>query len=367
MRTTRTHLLLTLVLSFIVWTGCMESPRSTSAPMQRAEEQPGAATAPAPAVALRDGMLVVEGRPYDIRGICWNPIPKGLSHPEGLPFVTGGAAYDLAFVERDLRLIAEAGFNTLRPYEVIDDEKVLDLIESYGLKVIVPLFNFHQRTIEQVQADLSALMRHPTTLFWEIGNEWNYNNFYNPEGNFEDSAERIQEVITAIKSSGNTLPVALNYGELPTRQIEQRFDVDIWGLNIYRSDDFRDVFEQWETVSDKPMYIGEYGADAIDNRNGDGLYVPQAQAYAVETLTRQIVAQYASRGRGPALGGALFEFSDEWWKDGSGLPTEHDIGGIAPGGGPYPDLEFNEEWWGIVDVERNPRAAYHAMKALYGP
>lgn len=320
-----------------------------------------------PNIAVRDGALVSRGTVFDMKGICWNPIPKGEPHPAGLAFLTDGPAYNLDFIERDLQLITEAGFNTIRPYKVITDNKVLDLIDTYGLKTIVPIFIHHQTSLEEVEAVVALLKDHPTTLIWEIGNEWNYNNFYNPDGNYEQSVSSIHEVITAIRSIDWQIPISTNYGEIPSKELANELGVDLWGLNIYRADDFGDAFEKWQTVSDKPIYIGEYGADAIDNRNGDARYSPEDQAYAVEKLTSQIISQYASQGRGPLIGGALFEFSDEWWKDGSGLPSEHDKGGVAPGGGPYPDLEFNEEWWGIVDINRNPRPAYHSIKSIYNP
>ena len=135
--------------------------------------------------------------------------------------------------------------------------------------------------------------------------------------------------------------------------------VDVWGLNVYRGLSFGSLFTEWAAVSDKPMFVSEYGADAWDSRVNRVDVASQAEA--VEALTREIMASDV------ALGGTLFEWSDEWWKDEGGDPWVQDSGGIAPGGGPHPDATFNEEWWGVVDIDRNTRPAYTRLQRLYRP
>ena len=112
------------------------------------------------------------------------------------------------------------------------------------------------------------------------------------------------------------------------------------------------------------MFLGEYGADAWNALTG--MVDTTSQAEATTALTQAILDH--SSADNPAdvcVGGAVFEWADEWWKDGAGQPSTHDVGGVAPGGGPHPDATFNEEWWGLVDIDRGVRPAYTALQALY--
>jgi len=143
--------------------------------------------------------------------------------------------------------------------------------------------------------------------------------------------------------------------------------MDVWGLNVYRGISFYDLFDRWTPLSTEPMFVSEYGADAWDAR-GSGSENEAAQAQATTALTNELLAHSSSRGAsGVTLGGTIFEWSDEWWKDSAGTNATHDTGGAAPGSGPYPDMTFNEEWWGIVDIDRNLRPAAEALRAIYAP
>merc|ERR1712176_1627338 len=139
------------------------------------------------------------------------------------------------------------------------------------------------------------------------------------------------------------------------------------GLNVYSGIGFYGLFDEYAGISGKPMFFGEYGADAY-NANPDVRREDQdAQAEATTALTNEINSRSTVRQGGVCIGGFVFEFNDEWWKDGAGSPWEHDVGGIAPGGGPHPDRTFNEEWWGLVDIDRNPRRAFQAYARIAIP
>jgi hypothetical protein len=181
----------------------------------------------------------------------------------------------------------------------------------------------------------------------------------------QQSIDRLNEAAALVKAADPTRPIATIYGEVPSAEVLAAMPlIDVWGLNVYRGISFGNLFSEWEQRSGKPMFLGEYGADAY-NALLPG-YDPTSQAEAVEKLTLEINAQSSAKDPSSVCsGGALFEWADEWWK--AGNPAVQDSGGSAPGGGPHPDATFNEEWWGIVDIDRNPRPAYNALqKALAG-
>jgi len=306
----------------------------------------------ATSVTVSGRNLLVNGRPFHMKGICWNPVGKGNVHPQDLDF-TG-------FVDRDSAIMQDAGINTVRPYEPITDRSVLDTFYQRGIYVVNAAYSWGGAPAQSAANAVNAVKDHPAIIMWAVGNEWNYNGLYYGMS-FNDARARIAEVVDVIKAADPNHPVSTVYGELPdwnTLNILSR--VDVWGINAYRGISMGNLYNDWKYRSPKPMYFGEYGADAWDARfNAPGL---TAQADATRELTNEIIRNSAVTG-GVCMGGMIFEFADEWWKDGSGSPNRHDTGGVAPGGGPHPDMTFNEEWWGLLDINRMPRPAFWAFAA----
>jgi len=205
-------------------------------------------------------------------------------------------------------------------------------------------------------------------LMWSVGNEWNYNGLY-VGMSFFDCIAKIRDVINVVRQNDANHPVSSIYGDVgKLDQAAQALpEVDVWGLNSYRGISFGNMFDEYDSKCDKPMYLGEYGADAYNaNLNGGGGEDREAQARATKELTEEILARTSVWNRGSCIGGFVFEFNDEWHKDNAGSPDAHDTGGVAPGGGPYPDRTFNEEWWGLVTIDREVRPAFveYAKTAL---
>lgn len=82
-------------------------------------------------VSVSGRQLMVNDKFYLIKGICYHPVPKG------------SAKREFGTLTQDLKLMVEAGINTIRVYAPIEDKHVLDEIENAGLKVIIG-FGYNQ-------------------------------------------------------------------------------------------------------------------------------------------------------------------------------------------------------------------------------
>ncbi len=320
---------------------------------------PDAGTPPMPERGFRvDGRrLLIGGVPLEIRGVCWSPVPRGRGWPPDYA----------AAVDRDAELMQAAGITHVRTYGPIGDRSVLDRLHARGISVLMTVYSWGGDHETSAVDAARAVMDHPAVVMWLVGNEWNYTG-YSTGVPFAEAVARTERIAASLKALDPSRPVATVYGELPSPETLAAIpSVDAWGINSYRGIGFGDLFAAWAARSNKPMFIGEYGADAWDARGG-GRENLEAQAEATGVLTQAILDSSTARhAEGLVLGGAIFEWNDEWWKDGAGSPDAHDVGGVAPGGGPHPDATFNEEWWGIVDIDRRPRPAYDALRALYRP
>ena len=337
------------------------SPADASVESPASGGQSGASdssTTSSSGIAVVGRQVLVDGLPFHVKGVCWNPVRKGGTHPGDLDFA--GAA------PRDIPLMKAAGINAVRTYEPLTDRSVLDALWAAGIRVLNTVYSYGGNAVATAADPVRAVKDHPAILLWIVGNEWNYNGLY-VGMSASDAQARVAQAVAVVRANDTTHPIATVYGDLPSATtIAALPEVDLWGVNVYRGLDFGTLFDDWRARSAKPFLISEYGADAW-NAKLPGVDTA-SQAMATRSLTQQIRdhgSAYSTSGS--CIGGALFEWADEWWKDANGSPSVHDVGGVAPGGGPYPDMTFNEEWWGIVDIDRVPRSAYQELMKLFAP
>ncbi len=309
-------------------------------------------------VSVKHSRILVDGKRYIIRGICYHPVPKGNSKRS---FKT---------LTEDLELMAEAGINTLRVYAPIDDQAVLDEIDAAGMKVIMG-FGYDQKGDFDILSGtfveyINKYKDHDAILMWELGNEYNYH----PEwfkGDIKIWYKALNDAAALAHQTDKSHPVATAHGEIPDElALSSCPNLDVWGLNAYRWDhpdkDDHSIFEEWAAISSKPMYLSESGADSymtIESHGYDQGENQQAQADANEKILKAVFSN-----KDVCSGITLFSFTDGWWK--AGNPRVQDTGGTAPNstGVPY-DGSPNEEYWGIVDIDRNKKATFPIVKEIY--
>lgn len=360
--------------------------------------------------------LYVNNKPFLIKGVIYHPIPIGEGYTcdffsdKSKPWMIDG------------KLMQEAGINCIRIYSSGKDwEKVKqfigDMYENFGIYTIVsdwiglweqPAPNygdveFREKIKKNILEMVQTLKNEQGILFWCLGNENNYTfsgktRFWtSPEiEEIQDMKEKIdkkagiyysfiEDIAREIKKIDKLHPVALGNGEASFLNVASKLcpDIDLLAVIIYRGKNFGNLFNNIRNYYDKPIFLSEFGCDSYNAYKDQEDQENQKEflLYQWDDLYHNTVQSGNSTGN--VLGGALFEWTDEWWKHAEGYTQDWNVHNTGAGWSEssyYFDiraknnLNMNEEWFGIVGIsqekenginKRIPKKSYYALKEYF--
>ena len=321
-------------------------------------------------VTVSGRRIYLDGKPFFIKGVGYQPTPIGED-------VGYKVFQDKRIYTRDLPLLRKMGCNTIRTWAVADNKEFLDACYNNGKDPIyvitgpylVPQDFTQEGNKNKVKDEWVKFIKeykdHPAILMWQAGNEADY---AYPNGSkrviyaminelaklaYELEGEKYHPFTTA---NGGTGCIG-SPGDLSDDA--SMCYLDAWGANMYPGGSFGGTFRDYESKSEKPFWVSEYGEDAFNSKTGKE--DQDTHAACVMNLTREI-----AENSDIVSGGCIMAWADEWWK--GGTPSVHDNGGWEHGG--FFDGMANEEWWGIVAVEKQqgkedkvlPRKLYYELE-----
>ncbi|MDR1474736.1 MAG: hypothetical protein LBS38_03520 [Endomicrobium sp.] len=378
--------------------------------------------------------LTVNGKPYVVRAVSYSPNKVGLSPDYGTLDVNVDwsyadyngngkidGPYD-AWVDAnrddmqgddekpvgDFALMREMGINTLRIYNYNGINKQLlkegyenfgfmymmgSLIGMYGTDSGAEWFKGTDYTNKKQKENMFNSIRkmvetykdEPYILMWVLGNENNYGTV-GVEGQSNGTSNQAQKHPVAYYKFVNDCaqliksldplrrPVAICNGDeyFLDYCAKNAPNVDIYGANAYRGPyGFGSLWSDVMLQYGKPVVITEYGCPAFA-KDWSEAACEQEQAEYHEGCWNDIEDNLAgvADGVGNALGGVIFEWTDEWWKSGQNPYGHTDI---PQWYGPFLDGGGYEEWFGICSLgdgrdspfKRQLRRSYFMYRDLW--
>jgi len=275
-------------------------------------------------VKVQNRKLIVDGSEFQIKGIAYSPVPIGESvhlPPHGDYFTP-----DYAYIwKRDLKAVKEAGFNTLRIYNInsaVNHAPFFDHANEMGLKVMLTHYiGDHETTPVRSDGDRRSSQSafadhvarygdHPAILLWSFGNEvngvwqgfkqdlsdafacgWDQTCENQPaqEGSCYHAQDCVYKALfdwvngaaVMAKSRGNfTRPITASFADVDflvgtNTRVDKlaRFDqylpdIDVHTIQLYKGKSFGGYFSQFAAESQKPLIVGEYGIDSFNDPCG---------------------------------------------------------------------------------------------------
>ena len=360
--------------------------------------------------------LFVEGKPFLIKGVIYNPTPIG-----------EGYNYDF-FSDKnkpwlvDGKLMKEMGINCIRIYSVGKDlqktkELIQEMYKNFGIYTIVsdwlglwswppPSYadkNFREETKQRVLKIVKFLKDTKGLLVWVLGNENNYTfsgkigfwtspeieKIKHPYQRQRKKAEIyysfVDKLAKEIKKIDKLHPVGLGNGGISFLDIASQVckNIDFLALIIYRGKKFGNIFNTVRNLFDKPILVSEFGCDSYDAYKDQEDQEVQAKFLLSQWQDLYKNTVFSGSREGNCIGGAIFEWTDEWWKHNEGFSPDwkvHNTEGGWSNGSYYFDiraknnLNMNEEWFGLVSIKeekenginkRIPKKSYYVLKEYF--
>jgi O-antigen biosynthesis protein len=275
--------------------------------------------------------LAVGAEKFYVRGVTY-----GAFRPNDL----GEEYQNIEIVDRDFRLMAASGFNTVRIPHTMPPRSLLDVAARHGLRVIVGLSaeqyvgyltdTNHAPDIEGiVRAKVRTVAGHSALLCYALGNEIPASTArWLGRRRVERYLERLYRAVKAEDPGG--LVTYVNY---PSTEYLQMQFLDLTCFNVYLEDEtrLRSYLARLQNLAgERPLVMSEVGFDSL--RHGE---LKQA-----EVLNWQVRAVFAAG----CAGVVLFSWTDEWFRAGADVA----------------DWRF-----GLTDWDRNPKPSLAAVTAAF--
>jgi len=350
----------------------------------------------------RQWQLLVDGKPYFIKGVVYEPVKVGDrlneaniwmnydSNNNGKP----DTAYD-SWVDKnlnniqdndepvvgDFQLLKEMGCNTMRLYHPINAKKevLADLYNRFGIRVMMGnLLGAYtwgsgaswekgtdytdpvqrENMLNDVKKTVLEFKDEPYILFWLLGNENDMAGSAENSTLNKTNASQVPEVYAKFVNEAARFiheldpdhPVGISNGSLRLMKYYRQYapEIDIVAMNAYMGPyGFGSLWKGIQMDFDRPVVITEYGVDCYDQNKNTTDEDFQARYY--RGCWRDMVKA------GNSIGGFAYIWLDSWWFCGS--PAEHDtVNGAWRG--PGKDSWMNDEWLGICSQGDGSQSPY---------
>lgn len=351
-------------------------------------------------------VLFADGKPYFIRGLSYNPTKVGTDYNWGWMEAdeNNNGINDTAYEAGDFKLMKEMGCNTIRLYDTgrYDLGILRDLYKTYGIRVLIcdpfGAYTVHsgatwedgtdytsktqrEKMKEYVRKMVLDYKDEEWVLGYILGNENNMPGEYmgvnasrtRALSQPKEYAEFLNEVAKMVHELDPDHIIGVGNMGLGLVDYYAKYapNLDFIGINDYPgSDGFGSLWIQARANIDRPILITEFGCDAFATGKGED---QDAQANYLVNAWKDIVYNSAGHvGEGNSIGGIVFEWLDEWWKDTRGDALGHHSEEPTFEMS-FPDGYSQEEWLGIVSQGdgtkspffREPRKAYYELKKLW--